>query len=348
MAATGPTTGTLHPAQRPYFTGCITLLPSDGIGSLITSPLDYVGWQMDCVSGYSWRQRWDAISPTKQGQYDWSRLDVFTDLCHRYNKTWSINLAAGIYSPSWIYDAGVLPYACDDGSGTMPIPWDPVYQPLYFEFLNAFNARYGADPLFRMIIPAGFMQIAQLPLGNNQDEINFASHLFGYADVDTAYTTSAQAILTFQTDLFRTVNFAVAFGRVFPDNPSLGQDLMSWYGAKYPGRGGISDSALYAIIPPYGPTLTDTTQHGYQAFLDGNGCCLKQNGQVNPDVYINPPGPPSPLPAYPQTLQDLLAAALTKSGMYVQLYQPELKDSRSLPVLQHYDRLLRANVPPRL
>ena len=56
--------------------------------------------------------------------------------------------------------------------------------------------------------------------------------------------------------------------------------------------------------------------------------------------------PPVPLPAAPTPLQDSLEHGVSLGGQYVEVYEDDLLDSRSQPVLATESAKLKANVPP--
>lgn len=116
------------------------------------------------IDGLHIRSVWSAIEPT-EGNYDWSYLDAEIEKARSRGKKASLSIAAGRYTPSWVYDAGAQkfiytednPYRkgifCTDV--TITIPFDPIYLQKWKNFIKAFGARYNNNEAVRYIRISG-------------------------------------------------------------------------------------------------------------------------------------------------------------------------------------------------
>jgi hypothetical protein len=106
------------------------------------------------VDGLALRVGWSALEPSIRN-FQWSQIDSVVSLAASYGKTVSISVQAGIQSPTWLYSNGArsfkfmwdLPYGPAQCTQVLiPVPWDPVFQARWAEFVAAFGARYGSNP----------------------------------------------------------------------------------------------------------------------------------------------------------------------------------------------------------
>lgn len=136
------------------------------------------------ISGITVGQRWDHIqlSDTVSSEgapdgYDWSYLDDAFAEARTAQKSVQLIITPGFDSPQWLlakipscdglFNNGMVQADCGkvtfegfpetqraDGK-VLPLPWNPVYQHAWDDFLTHLNARYNQNPAFVSIAVAG-------------------------------------------------------------------------------------------------------------------------------------------------------------------------------------------------
>ena len=96
------------------------------------------------VDGIALRSSWDTIE-TADGTYDWSYFDRQIAKAASAGKMVSLSVAAGIDTPSWVYQEGAASFTTAEGD-TIPVPWDPVFLDRWQQFIQAFGSRYDSNP----------------------------------------------------------------------------------------------------------------------------------------------------------------------------------------------------------
>jgi glycosyl hydrolase family 42 (putative beta-galactosidase) len=115
------------------------------VASLWYKPMeDYVLTNPD-VYGVFLRLHWDRMEP-ENGKFDWSFIDPELKRIADAGKKISIGIAAGSYSPDWIYKEGVPALDFDEfrkeGKGPafsakIPVPWNEKYLQAWTGFIKA-------------------------------------------------------------------------------------------------------------------------------------------------------------------------------------------------------------------
>jgi hypothetical protein len=82
-------------------------------------------------------------------------VDQIIAIVHQRHIYYTLDSIAGIYTPDWVYGAGVKRFQSTDTNShrptygqtlSQPVPWDPTYHRLYQNFLTQLAERYGNDP----------------------------------------------------------------------------------------------------------------------------------------------------------------------------------------------------------
>jgi len=111
------------------------------------------------VDGLGIRASWSTLEPA-DGTFNWSKIDAVIATAQAHNKKVSISIEAGIRTPSWVYAEGAKtfqfvwdrPWALPLCSvATMPLPWDPVFQRKWGDFVGALGARYDSSPFVSFV-----------------------------------------------------------------------------------------------------------------------------------------------------------------------------------------------------
>ena len=105
-----------------------------------------------CV-GISWTFPWHALEPA-QGTYNWTTVD--DALAASGAKPVILRVIPGITSPAWLPRAdGIVAPNPKGGSAWMPIPWNANFLAAWKTFINAYGARYNANPHIAIIEGGG-------------------------------------------------------------------------------------------------------------------------------------------------------------------------------------------------
>lgn len=95
------------------------------------------------VDGLALRMPWDKLEPT-EGVIDWTLVDAASTLATAAGvKKLSLSVTAGIFTPTWVYDAGALSFM-GTAYGRLreaPVPWDATYLSKW----TAFVALWGSQ-----------------------------------------------------------------------------------------------------------------------------------------------------------------------------------------------------------
>jgi hypothetical protein len=110
------------------------------------------------VDGLSVRATWDYIEPT-QGNFNWSYIDGQINDAAAAGKKVSLSIAAGTFTPSWVYSAGAQAFTFIDNTSptpqTMPLPWDPVFLTQWTNFITQLGNRYAGNATLTQVKLAG-------------------------------------------------------------------------------------------------------------------------------------------------------------------------------------------------
>gem|GEM_PF-2034615 len=338
--ATPTPTPTATPAQtKPWPAGIIGLCPPDTIEDPIGDLSDIPGWTNPNVDGIRLREGWNVIEP-QEGNYNWTTIDQAMSLGNQYGKKVGVSIAAGIFTPQWVYDSGATKYDLVDGSGTaMPLPWETRFQNKWLEFVSAFGARYDGNPALAYICPTGFMTINVMYFASTpEDEINLTALavLAGYPTLSAAYVPAAETIIAAHTAAFPTTAVILNPVQPFDEGGQDAVDSIRDFGfTMYPGQFGTMYPQA-ATPPPHAPAPPPSTYPNGSQML-----CVASNT----DFLYLPPAPVPPPPA-PIPLQDALEFAVTLGHQYVEIYGDDIKLDIDQPVLETEGAKLEANLPP--
>jgi uncharacterized repeat protein (TIGR01451 family) len=226
-------------AQKPDPAGIVRLL-----SDRYSRPERLPAWTNPNLDGMRVRADWNAVQPTS-ATYDWSHIDELLSLGAQHGKLIGLSVAAGIYTPQWVYDSGAVEYAIQDGTGnSMPIPWDDAFLTKWLAFVNALGARYDGNPALGYVVMSGMGQIVETYIAQTtQDTINL-TNLGG----PSAWKDAAKQISTAYANAFPTTPFFITAAKPFPNAHGLSalQNVVDWGVATYPGRFGIMNAGLNA------------------------------------------------------------------------------------------------------
>jgi hypothetical protein len=133
------------------------------------------------ISGLTIGAHWDHLQPGPNfpDGYDFNFLDDVFEVANEFNKSVQLIITPGFVSPPWLLNGipscdglfnriELVPPNCgkatflgapedqrNDGNTELPLPWNPVYQEAWKDFLGHLNDRYSSNPAFFAIAVAG-------------------------------------------------------------------------------------------------------------------------------------------------------------------------------------------------
>jgi hypothetical protein len=283
-------------------------------------------WTNPNVDGIVLRADWDKIEPT-EGKIDFSYFDRGLELAKKYNKRIEILVPAGKHSPQWVYAAGAEKFYFHHRNGKpadyMPIPWHPVLQEKFGNFIKKLGERYDSSPYLSFVIMTGF---------GHSTEAWFA----GPADMDEYNAIGGNAKW-----LEGMKWFAALYNKAFPTTPFLiamcppsrdeeGRATLKKFVEDsvkdYPHRFGLKAASLEPNDKPNSRKLSyqsvnrfsDQTVTGFEMLLASK----KLRG----------------------SLKEALDTAIALKAQFVEIYEPDLIDPKQQEVLAEAGDKLKKNL----
>jgi|SRR5208283_2365399 len=203
------------------------------------------------VDGVFLSTTWATVNP-EPGVYDWSSVDPTIQKAIAAGKNFTLAIAAGINSPSWLYtQAGVASIALS--KGTTPVVWDSAYLYYLSQMIAVFGQQYGSNT-----------RLASVKLAPGLNYVTGETHIIGQtcgtdcaAELDAGYTAALleMAFETVRADYNAAFPGVEEFGGLQPDggwpltdtsvNTTMNEVLLAeggWFGQ--------SDSLTASFIVP--------------------------------------------------------------------------------------------------
>jgi hypothetical protein len=265
VAHSGPTKQTAS--------GIFDLLPGDTVQKPVKKLASHSVWSNPNIAGVVLRTTWAKLERA-QNQYDWTFLDTGVASAQGSKKKIAISVDGGVDSPNWIYALGAKGLNIP-GDGTMPFPWDPIFQQHWASLVQALGARYDSVSVVAYVTMGGPGRHEELFVCTTSE----STEQFNAAGGIQAWTTATETIADMYAAAFPHTPFLYAFG--FPiSNPASSvpfSDVTSYAASGYPGRYGIKSDALNPQTSPsfwpsiHIPALSPSTTVGYQMLGPFNG-----------------------------------------------------------------------------
>jgi len=223
-------------------------------------------WANQNFAGVVLRTSWAKVSSV-QDQFDWTYLDAGVALAHSSGKKVCISVHAGVDSPQWIFDLGAK-YLVIPNFGTMPIPWDPLFQQHWALFVKTLGAKYDGDAAVTYVTMGGPGRLEEEYVCTTQSSIRDFDDQGGIP----YWTQAAEKIVDMYATAFPNTPFLYAYGAPIPGPHSSApfSDVTNYGAGGYPGRFGIKSDALKPHMSlSFWPTvkiseLSSATTVGYQ------------------------------------------------------------------------------------
>jgi len=236
---------------------------------------------------------WNVPSPS--GMIDWSITDAVFAQAAKYGKFVVLSFVPGFGSPksvlmnpmietdSFCIQYGFVPFGAKAGHfSTLPMPWDPTYQSLWFSFLQQVSLRYASNPLygpiFKMITAAGPTSISEemsLPGAGGRGQCTAAQ--------------IGKELAKWEKHKYTPTKYYDAWGSVFTEFELLFRGVFVSL-AVYPGlpigATSMSDPSQVTATPKNVVT-TGTTLHPLNFAVEANGLTPSSPGHPNYDLVTS-------------------------------------------------------------
>ena len=235
---------------KPGPAGIYALLPSFNS----ERPVDLARpvWSNPLIRGVTVRTVWRNVNP-EASRLDWSYFDTAAATAARNGKSAGLSLAAGIFTPAWVYRAGAAPFNFTLSGPwiptrpmTMPEPWDPAFLGQWGAIILAMGRRYDANPAVAYVMIGGLGFSIESVYAKNPADIAQLQALGGAV----RWLQGAERIVDLYAQAFPTTPFIYAMAPPVKGDFAPTRALVEYGMAKYPHRFGIMYHGLNAAADP--------------------------------------------------------------------------------------------------
>jgi len=321
---------------KPGPHGIIALLPpfnSDrrvSISRSLVPPL----WSIPFVGGVRVRTVWSTLEP-QENSFDWSYLDEAVALAVRHGKYIGFSVAAGIFTPDWVYRSGAQRFDftlrgqwIPTRAMTMPEPWDDKFLDKWGAAVRAMGQRYDKNPNVAYVVIGGLGYSIESFFVKTPEDIAKLQSLGGAA----RWLEGAKRVLDIYAEAFPTTPFFYALASPIKNDYTPARELVEYGVAKYPKRFGIMYAGLNAAAElSHYPNravqmYSGKTPTGFQMLWNTEG--------VGDNLHK----------ALAQRLKGTLAQALARgaelNGQFVEVYEVDCQDPANADVLRKAEQRL--------
>jgi Beta-galactosidase len=201
------------------------------------------------VRGARIRTVWRNLQP-EENSLNWSFFDEAVSLAQRHGKSVGLSVAAGTFTPEWVYGNGAQRFDFTDarrfGSSrgtTMPEPWDEQFLKQWGETVKAMGRRYDGNPSVAYVVIGGLgISVESFFVKTPEDIAKFNSMGGG-----ARWLEGAKRIVDLYAEAFPTTPFFYAMAPPIKGDFSATRALVEYGVSKYPGRFGIMHEGLNAV-----------------------------------------------------------------------------------------------------
>jgi hypothetical protein len=235
---------------KPGPHGIYALLPS--YNSERPVDLNRPVWANPLVQGVTIRTVWKNVQPAAE-TLDWSYFDTAVAAAKSHGKSVGLSLAAGVFTPEWVYDGGAArfnftlmgPYIPATPK-TMPEPWDARFLAQWVATISAMGRRYDGDPAVAYVMIGGLGFSIESVYVKTPEDIAKLQSLGGAAQ----WLAGAEKIVDLYAAAFPHTPFIYAMAPPIKGDMSATKALVEYGMARYPGRFGIMHDGLNATSAP--------------------------------------------------------------------------------------------------
>jgi len=235
---------------KPGPHGIYALLPS--FNSDRPVDLNRPIWSNPLVRGVTVRTVWRNVQPAAD-HYDWSYFDAAVADASGHGKSVGLSLAAGIFTPDWVYGGGAGRFDftltgpwIPTTQKTMPEPWDAQFLEQWGATIHAMGKRYDANPAVAYVMIGGLGFSIESVYAKSPDDIAKLNALGGAA----RWLEGAKKIVDLYAAAFPTTPFIYAMAPPIKGDFATTRALVEYGVSKYPGRFGIMHHGLNAEAAP--------------------------------------------------------------------------------------------------
>jgi Beta-galactosidase len=311
-------------APKERSSGIFDLLPGDTVKEPVNDLAGKPCWNNPNIAGVVLRTDWAKIEPSENA-YDWTYLDTGVARAQASNKKIAISVQAGINSPEWIYTLGAQGIKIP-GYGTMPLPWDSVFQKNWASLVKQLGARYDGVSVVAYVTMGGPGRTEQLYVCTSP----YSVRDFNRDGGTEAWTQAAEAIMEMYAAAFPNTPFLYAYGSpdAHPKSSVPFSNVISYGVNKYPERFGIKSDALHPKMSPsfwpnvYIPALSSSTTVGYQMLKEFAGSTVDGG-----------------------TLREALNSGVSKKAHFIEVYNRDCDDQKEQRTISEANKDLLSDYP---
>jgi hypothetical protein len=159
------------------------------------------------VDGILNQTGWSEVEP-QPGVFSWKAMDSWVAATTKAGKHFVLRVAAGIFTPQWVYNLGAA--SVQLSQGTVPIPWDPTYLQYFNGMVAAMGARYGSNPALDGVEMTGLNYATGETGLVTQKNVNDCAPWMQAGYTSSLVVSAFSQILTEFTDDFPNVQLATA------------------------------------------------------------------------------------------------------------------------------------------
>ena len=211
-------------------------------------------WDNPAVHGLTVRAVWKYLQPAENA-INWSFFDEAVRLAASHGKKLGLSVAAGIFTPEWVYAAGAQRFGFTMGgpwvevkAATMPEPWDPPFQQKWGGFVAAMGKKYDADPNVAYVMVSGVGYSVESYYVKTPEDVAKLEALGG----GERWLRGAEQIIDLYAKAFPHKPFVLAMapplrGPAAAAGTACLRKLVEYGMQAYPGRFGVMYHALNAV-----------------------------------------------------------------------------------------------------
>jgi Beta-galactosidase len=231
---------------KPGPHGIIALLPPFNSARRVN--LARSVWSNPLVRGVRLRTVWRNVQP-EENSFDWSYLDEAVALAARHDKYIGLSVAAGIFTPDWVYRGGAQRFDFTltgpwrpTSHETMPEPWDDEFLKKWGATVRAMGRRYDGNTNVAYVVMGGLGFNIESSYVKTPEDIAKLQSLGGAA----RWLEGAKRIVDLYAEAFPTTPFLYAMQPPIKNDYTATRELVEYGVAKYPGHFGIMHTGLNA------------------------------------------------------------------------------------------------------
>lgn len=290
------------------------------------NPVTQGGVTNSHMIGSLWRQTWNKLTRSGQGQYDWTFLDACFNAAESHGKSSALQITSGQDSPAWFF---ALPNAKQIivGTDSLPtsVPWDPVFLTEWTAVQTAIAARYKNRSSLKYLKIQGPGNSSESFFAITPEEIAAADALaqdMGYTNANEAWQVGVRQLIDMYVSVWDPIPVQMVMGAPFAHAEGSQEALLAMFdygAANYQGKFGAVAHDLTSQRP-HADEISATVIQDFSPHCSATGYQFG-NHQLRQD-----PHPPS-------HLDSALLLGTGYGAHMIEIFGNDADDSRSAPVL---------------